>query len=213
MMTMTNQYSDESPEIPSELASLVASLDRLAAADSTCPAGLEDRVGLASLVSLHGLAGVQAVLDRLAESDGAGAPLGLEARVFAASTAGLSSAHLHLADDQRSPHDARRRARSPMFSPARLRAIAAVLFIGLGSAVTWQALRPRAVPSVSIASSGTATDLRHLSTEEISARLDEGFDALLSAVADVNTRASSREADANSYSGSIDDLFGEGVSG
>ena len=201
----TNEF-----ELPPELRSVVAMLDAAAGTESA-PAGFEDRIFHASLPSLKGLADVDAKATSLGARDRAAATVGLEARVVDASTihlvtAGLVSeeaARVHLAGEGRLAPAPRRRSWA---NTARLRALAALLLVGIGGAIAWQVGRPGATTSLPPLGVGEQR------TAELRARLDEGLDTLLSAVADANTHAS-KDTESAQPSSSYEELWDEGVSG
>lgn len=202
----------ESSDTPRDIARAARLLDRLVRSElDWAPVGLEDRIMHASFPALKGLAEPLAGVEALAQADRAGAMAGLEERVVegslghltGASTPVAASTHLHLAGEGRFAAPAPVRRRSWAFT-GRVRAIAAVLFVGVGGVFVWNALTP-STPSVMLARRGT--DASRLTTSEIGAKLDEGFDTLYSAMSDLN-----RVGDADSTSGSIDELLEEGAS-
>ena len=209
-MNRNRRQRDEHESLPADIGSLGAMLDRAADLDGGC-AGLEDRVIHASLANLKGLSTVQSRAAALGAADRAAASAGLELRVSDSSsvhlvTAGLLAEESTLVHAGGRPRVAAQARRRSWAISGRVRAFAAVLFVGVGGVIAWQMTQP-VTPAV-----WQMKDAVRPSTADLRAGLDDSLDTLLSAVADSRKHAS-KDADTTQSGGSIDDIWDEGSSG
>lgn len=191
----TQPHDDAFAPLDADLASLVADLDALGAADrAAAPASLTTSV-VAAIAASGELAGVRAQAAELGAIDRAAAHPELESRVFQSSREHIGPpAALRPAGNHPHVHDgaARTPRRALRFPGSRFVPLAATLALGTGLAVLVLALRPGS-STPDVARSGTTTPTA-LSSEQLAAQIERDMDALFIAMQDAAPKDSDRSS-------------------